>query len=181
LLAEFLIAELATAPQLIDQTTSDTPRLPASAVAPLLRRRWPGNVRELRNAARQLAADMRASDPLDTSGLGGRALDLGAKDAAAPPPEPPRSVAPALDEARLLAALRAHRFQLNRTAHALGISRTHLDAHIAHSPHVRKAKDLTREEIEACRQQVGDELDAMAAQLEVSARGLRLRMSQLGM
>src|SRR6185503_1417894 len=82
---------------------------------------------------------------------------------------------------RLVEALRAHGFQLGRTAEALGVSRTHLDALIARSPRVRKAKDLGREEIVACSAELGSDVDAMAARLEVSPRGLRLRMRALGL
>lgn len=86
-----------------------------------------------------------------------------------------------IDHDRLMTALREHRFQLNRTAEALGVSRTHLDALIARSPQLRKAKDLGREEIAACAEAVGGDLEAMATKLEVSPRGLRLRMRQLGL
>ena len=52
---------------------------------------------------------------------------------------------------------------------------------IARSAHVRKAKDLGRAEIAACAAEIGDDVDAIAARLEVSPRGLRLRMKQLGL
>jgi DNA-binding NtrC family response regulator len=138
-------------------------------VAGLMRRHWPGNVRELRSAASQLAVRIRAGRPIELDELGGE-LEAAPAEAHAP-----------LDDATLVATLREHRFQLGRTAEALGISRTHLDALIARSPNLRKAKDLTRDEIAACAAALGDDLEAMAAKLEVSARGLRLRMRQLGL
>ena len=184
LLARFLEPLLPEA--LADQTTAEQLLLSPRAVAALLQRPWPGNVRELRNAATQLAAAMRAGQPLSAQALAalGRAPSVvtieSAIESVAAPGQPPRAAAPThLDDETLRAALRDHHFALGRTARALGISRTHLDALIARSPGLRKAKDLSREEIEACRAAVGDNLDAMAARLEVSPRGLRLRMRQL--
>ncbi len=84
-------------------------------------------------------------------------------------------------EEELLAALRSQAFRLQPTAAVLGVSRTSLYALIDKSPHIRKARDLTREEIESCRVRCADDLDAMAADLEVSRKGLRRRMTQLGL
>jgi two-component system nitrogen regulation response regulator GlnG len=171
LLSRFLIDALPA--DLADRTDVETPWLPAALVADLLRFAWPGNVRQLKHAALRLAAVARAGriatlDDLD--------IDLGLDDDLATPP----SDTP-IDDERLVATLRVHAFQLNRTADALGISRTHLDALIARSPRVRKAKDLSRDEIERCAAATGNDHDAMAARLEVSPRGLRLRMRQLGL
>jgi two-component system nitrogen regulation response regulator GlnG len=85
-----------------------------------------------------------------------------------------------VQEEELRAALRAHQYRIQPTAAALGISRTSLYALIDASPHLRKARDLTREEIEAC-QRTTDDLDAMAEKLQVSRKALRRRMTQLGL
>ena len=176
LLARFLAELLPEAS--LDETARERPWLPGALVAELARRRWPGNVRELRAAATQLAAVARA-------GRVARAEDVTAGLApAAEAPEAPAAPGPApaaITEAGLIAALRAHRFQLNHTAEALGVSRTHLDALIARSSRLRKAKDLSRDEIAAAAAAHDHDLDAMAAALEVSPRGLRLRMRQLGL
>ena len=84
-------------------------------------------------------------------------------------------------EEELLAALRAHGFRLQPSAAALGISRTALYALIDKSSRIRKARDVDRDEIERCRARCDGDLDAMAAELEVSRRGLRIRMTQLGL
>jgi two-component system nitrogen regulation response regulator GlnG len=81
----------------------------------------------------------------------------------------------------LIAALRVHRWRIQRAAAALGISRGSLYDRIEKSPRIRKAADLSREEIEACRALHGGDLDAMVEALEVSKRGLQRRMTQLGM
>jgi two-component system nitrogen regulation response regulator GlnG len=170
LFARFFAAALPDA--FCDQTNEAALTLPASIVAELMRRSWPGNVRELRSAAQRLAGDVRAGRRAQLGDLGSSFEEHHLE---------PIKVASAVDDERLVAALHKHRFQLNRTAEALGISRTHLDALIMRSPRVRKAKDLPREEIAACAQALDNDVDAMAAQLEVSPRGLRLRMRQLGM
>ena len=65
-------------------------------------------------------------------------------------------------------------------ARELGISKTSLYALIEASPRVRKARDLSAREIEEALRPGGD-VAAAARQLRVSARGLRLRMTELGL
>ena len=165
--------------ELADRTADPSPWLPAAVVAALLRAPWPGNVRQLRNVAQRLAAIARAGRVATLD-------ELGIDDLEAPEPDEPPEASDAargapIDDDRLVAALRAHRFELSRTAAALGISRSYLDALIARSGSVRKAKQLARDEIAACLAELGDDIDAIAARLEVSPRGLRLRMKQLGL
>jgi two-component system nitrogen regulation response regulator GlnG len=176
MLCELLPGELA------DRTTDPSPWLPAPVIAALLVAPWPGNVRQLRNVAQRLAAIAR-------SGRTARLADVIDGEAEPEVVEPevvePEVVEPApptaIDDDRLLATLRRHRFQLTRTAEELGISRTHLDALIARSGRIRKANQLTHDDIAACMAELGDDVDAMAARLEVSPRGLQLRMKQLGL
>jgi two-component system, NtrC family, nitrogen regulation response regulator GlnG len=156
--------------ELADTTLEPSPWLPAALVAELLHARWPGNVRQLRAVAQRLATFAR-QHRIPTL------AELGLDD---PDDEPlPPSTEPITDD-RLVGALREHAFHLSRTAEALGISRTHLDALIAKSARVRKAKDVSREEIQACAAELAGDIDAMAARLEVSPRGLRLRMRAMG-
>jgi len=49
------------------------------------------------------------------------------------------------------------------------------------NPQVRKASEIPQKEIEDARDRCGDDVDAMAAHLEVSSRGLQLRMKALGL
>jgi two-component system nitrogen regulation response regulator GlnG len=81
----------------------------------------------------------------------------------------------------LLAVLREHSWRLQPTAASLGISRTALYERIERSQSLRKASDLTRQEIEACLAVCGGDLDAAAARLEVSRRGLQRHMKRLGL
>jgi two-component system nitrogen regulation response regulator GlnG len=168
LLAHFLRDQLPA--DLADATTNERAPIPAAVVAELCRAPWPGNVRQLRAVAHRLVAIARAGKVATLDDLGIEA----APDDAGEPIEP-------LDDDRLVATLRGHGFHLARTAEALGVSRTHLDALIARSGRVRKAKSLDRDEIAAVAAELDDDIDAMAARLEVSPRGLRLRMRQLGL
>lgn len=114
------------------------------------------------------------------AGDGDRADDPG--DDGTPSTTRPRYRSPAaVGEDEILAALRAHAFRVQPTAKALGISRTSLYALIKRIPSLRTARDLTPVEITASLERHGADLDAMAADLEVSRKGLRRRMTQLGM
>ncbi len=177
LLARFLLEHLGHDAELVDQATSPTPWLPASIVAELVRSAWPGNIRQLRTIAARLASVARTGRVVVHDELGATfGLDETERDHATE--REPRHDTP-LDDTRLVAVLREHQFRLAPAAEALGISRTHLDALIARSGQLRKAKDVTAEEIAAVSAELEGDVDAMAAKLEVSARGLRLRMRQL--
>ena len=102
-------------------------------------------------------------------------------------PSPPESKAKRryrspdeVSEEELLAALRAHAFRIQPTAAALQVSRTSLYALIEKFPSIKKARDLGRQEIEAQLSVAEGDLDRTAAALEVSRKGLRRRMTELG-
>jgi two-component system, NtrC family, nitrogen regulation response regulator GlnG len=182
LLVHFLRAELATTGEghrLEPAPSGADPWLSIDLVARLCRADWPGNVRQLRNVARQLAIASRGVAQLQLSPAVERAL--APKTASEPPrPGPQTRARPAeIDEATLVSTLGAHRYRIAATAKALGISKTSLYALIEASPRVRKARDLSADEISLA---IADNDVAEAAQgLEVSERGLRLRMTELGL
>ncbi|MDY7092433.1 MAG: sigma 54-interacting transcriptional regulator [Acidobacteriota bacterium] len=136
------------------------------------------------------------SPPPRTSSEGaGAAGSVGAQDTPRPPsredlreesrevPREPaakshRSPSDVGDE-ELVAALKAHRWKLKPTARALGLARSSLYMLVDRHPSIRKASELSREEIEACRQECGGDLEAMVDRLEVSAAGLRQRLREL--
>ena len=168
--------------------------MPASVVARLARYNWPGNVRQLRNAVRQLVIASRSSESVEISPQIERLL----REVAPTPtlaetgtfelPPPPRRRAEAAEyrspsevtEVELVEALRATRWEVKLAAERLGISRPSLYLLIEKFPSIRKAADLTREEILEARQLCGGRLDAMVDRLEVSKKGLQQRMTQLG-
>jgi two-component system nitrogen regulation response regulator GlnG len=173
------------------------PWLPASVVARLARYTWPGNVRQLRNAVRQIVIASRASETVEI----GPQIERLLRQATAPVPSPgspaetaplaqpraPRRAEPAeyrspseVSEAELTEALRDTRWEVKLAAERLGISRPALYLLIDKFPTVRKASDLSREEILEAREICGGDLEAMVTRLEVSKKGLQQRMTQLG-
>jgi two-component system nitrogen regulation response regulator GlnG len=174
------------------------PFLSAALVGRLARHDWPGNVRQLRNIARQLVVSSRGLDEVRVDATVERMLTAGraeGPESLAPVSLPPGSLAPAgagataaprrrpadITDEELLAALRANRFRIDATAVALGVPRASLYMLIDRCPQVRKARDLGRDELLAAQVACGGDLDAMSAALEVSQRGLKLRLSELGL
>jgi two-component system nitrogen regulation response regulator GlnG len=197
LLFNFLHEELRTIGEehrLYPSDADAQPWMPASVVARLARYGWPGNVRQLRNTVRQIVV---ASRSLETVQIGPQVERLLRGIVAPPPAEPAeqprvepsaRKRAPAAEyrppsevtDAEALEALRANRWEVKPAAEQLGISRPSLYVLIDRSPLIRKASDLTPEEIHEARDLAAGDLDTMAAQLEVSKKGLQQRMKQLG-
>jgi len=169
LLAHFVARELAApAP-----APGEPAWLPTAAIRVYVRHAWPGNVRELANLARHLAIHGRTGPVAPATAL----APLGA-----PAPAPAVLAAPReLTDDALTAALATHRWRPGAAATALGISKTTLYALIERCPAIRRARDVERGELEACRATTGGDLDAMSARLQVSRRGLQLRMRELGM
>ena len=107
---------------------------------------------------------------------------------ATPPPSRQARAAPRkyrdpseVSDDELIAALRAHQYRLKPTAEALGVSRASLYVLIDACPRIRKASDVGRREIEAASERCGGRPEAMAAELEVSKQGLKMRMKELGL
>jgi two-component system nitrogen regulation response regulator GlnG len=173
------------------------PWLPASVVARLARYTWPGNVRQLRNAVRQIVIASRASEVVEIGPQIERLLrqatatspvpSLPAENATPLPPPPQRRAEPAeyrspseVGEAELIEALRSTRWEVKPAAERLGVSRPALYLLIDKFPTVRKAVDLSREEILEVREICRGDLEAMVDHLQVSKKGLQQRMTQLG-
>jgi two-component system nitrogen regulation response regulator GlnG len=156
--------------------------LPAGLVSRLVRYDWPGNVRQLRNVARQLVIASRGEARARLTPSVERLLDASAR-----PEDPPsRAVrrAPAdlqtIGDDRLLEVLERTGWHFAAAARELGVSKTSMYQLVARSERIRKAKDLTRDEILDAERACAGDLAKMAARLMVSRRGLRLRMTKLG-
>lgn len=125
------------------------------------------------------------------SRVGGSASSLAASSPAASPRLVESSVAKVgptrfrdpseVSEDVLLDALRQHRWSLKPTATALRISRTALYKLIESCPRVRKATDLSAQEIEAAAARFEGRIEAMAEHLAVSKHGLKMRLRELGL
>jgi two-component system, NtrC family, nitrogen regulation response regulator GlnG len=158
--------------------------LTARHVARLLSYHWPGNVRQLKNFARRLAVVRNTESHLGVTTLINHLVGGPAWDSA--PARIPSAVKEApltpreLTDREVYEALRRNGFQIGRTAETLGISRTTLYALIDRSALVRSARDIPEAELRRCSEECGGDLDEMATRLEVSRRGIQLRMKQLG-
>ena len=185
LLLHFLEDELGTVGEshrLAPTPTGADPWLRASLVARLVRAPWPGNVRQLRNVARQLVIASRGAPALQLTPAVERALATTSPEPASAPVAPRASSRPAeIDDDMLVEALRRHEWRPTAAARDLGISKTSLYALIEASPRIRKARDLPKEEIDGALAVNGGDLAGAARQLEVSTRGLKLRMTELGL
>ncbi|MEM7588024.1 MAG: sigma 54-interacting transcriptional regulator [Acidobacteriota bacterium] len=185
LFMHFLRRELEAVDQAHRLAPRPRPWLPALLVARLAAWSWPGNVRQLANVARQLVIANRQADPatrfdevealLSQDGTPG-STDRRHRTA---PAGSARKRAGELREEEVLAALRSHDFRPAAAADALGIPRSSIYDLMKRIPGLRKASDLTLEEIDAARAQHGPSLEAVATALEVSQRALRRRLGQL--
>ncbi len=180
LLLRFLREGLARAGR-DDRLRGPEPWLAAPFVARALRAPWPGNVRELRNVAQKLIIDFGALDAVD--GARAEAWLADPRDAKPPgaTPESTRTSLRDISEDRVIEVLKRHAYQPGPTAKELGISRSSLYAIIDGSSRLRKAGALEAADIQAALDATGGDAAAAAAQLEVSERGLVLRMKQLGL
>lgn len=186
LLLEHLVdleaAELGVA---IPPAAPDDPWIPFDVAARLVRHRWPGNVRELRNVARQLAVLLSQGDVrLERLRLAPEVTTpktpvLARAERASRAKEPLRKPGEVSDE-ELLSALERADWRLERTAAALGISRTSLYRRIESHPQLRKSKDLSAAEINAALAAADGDVDRAARALKISKAGLRLRLKDLG-
>ncbi|MBT8493995.1 MAG: sigma-54 dependent transcriptional regulator [Deltaproteobacteria bacterium] len=152
--------------------------LPTELVRRLVRYDWPGNVRELRNVARRLAILGRNREVIAFDA--GLDKTLGAEPAPEAQPEPPRSAGEITDD-ELATVMARNQYKTSKTARELGISKATLYQLIAQNPSIRTAKELSAEEISEWRDKTGGNTTEMAAGLKVSERGLKLRMTDLGL
>lgn len=164
------------------------PWLPARLVARLADYDWPGNVRELRNVARQIATVGAEAQEAVIPAATERAISTAAASAPEERRErPPSDSRPAyrapseVDDQELIAALRSSRWNLAQAAARLHLSRTSLYSLIERCPAVRKAADLSREEIAASLSRHDGDIEAAADDLRVSPHGLRIRRTEVGL
>jgi len=175
---------------LADRGRPEDAWLPAPLLARLCLLPWPGNVRQLANVARHMAINYHDQRQVRLDAELERLLEADASrslpavivDTPTPMPQPRRYRKPSeVTEEELVAALRANRWQIKPTAEALGISRPSLYVLMERSPSVRKATDLSREEIESCLASCGGDLEAASEALQVSISGLKMRIKALGL
>ena len=187
LLVHFLQQEVHALGQSALLSPDDGLWLPPAVVARLCGHGWPGNVRELRNAVRQLVVSSRGRPRLDPG-----VLEMLLPAPAASTPEAAGSVPAAapvapvgrrpseIDDDTLIRELSDHGWRIAPTARALGISRTSLYELIDHCARIRKAGDIGADELGPLIA-AGERVEEMASRLQVSVRGLKLRLTELGL
>ncbi|MEZ4225333.1 MAG: sigma 54-interacting transcriptional regulator [Polyangiaceae bacterium] len=190
LLVHFLERALAEIGEGVPEFDENHPFLPATVVSRALAYSWPGNVRELSNFARELVLTRQGRRSLTVGPTFDRVLPRAGEvtqrgevahtavtSVAATQVEAPREI----DDAMLLSALRNNRFRVAATARQLGIAKNTLYQLMDRCAGVRKAKDLSREDILTVQDDCGGDVETMAERLEVSERGLKLRMRELNL
>ncbi|MCA9641880.1 MAG: sigma-54-dependent Fis family transcriptional regulator [Polyangiaceae bacterium] len=154
-----------------------SPWFPPQLMRDLLRHHWSGNVRELGNVVRQLCVSNRGSAVYSADATLQALLAL----PVTPLPRAERTEAKEIADDELVAALRAHQFSVGPTAAALGVPRSTLYGLMERSNSVRKATDLTEQELRKGLEEHQGNQTSLAAQLEISERALRLRLRALGL
>lgn len=158
------------------------PWLPADLCVRLLNYAWPGNVRQLRNLVRQLVIGCRDQPTLEMTPHLDSLLEEPKDTApATPAPKSDKRKPADLEPLEVVAVMRRHRWDIKAASDDLGISRGALYLLIDANPHIRKAGDLTEEEINEALAHCDGDMGKSADRLEVSQRALSRRMGVLGM
>jgi two-component system nitrogen regulation response regulator GlnG len=183
LLLHFLRQELAVVGEddrLSPCPPTERPWLAAGGVARIAAAPFPGNVRQLRNIARQIVISSRGQQyaELDTSVhemLRGTEPGAGASRGSAEGTSRPSKVT---DE-QIRDALHRHNYNFSAAAEDLGIHRSTLYDRVRANPQdVRSASDVSDAEILAAHARHGDDMAAMAAELRVSPKPLKARLTE---
>jgi two-component system nitrogen regulation response regulator GlnG len=159
---------------------------PTELMEKLINYSWPGNIRELRNFASQIAAVNRGethfvmSEALWRKLIGSDSTPAPNTILQAPKSEIPRRSVVDISDAEILNALKQNSFNITNAADTLGVTPQRLHDRINESPDLPKAGRLTLEQVVACRTLFNGDIEQMAAHLQVSSKGLKLRMKQLG-
>ena len=161
----------------------DAAWIPLDLIYEILEHPFPGNARELRNVCTQIAVHSvgldRAQIPPATRERLRRFSALQDTDEPSEERTLSKVGAPQLAAPRVRAVLAAQRWNLASTARALGVARNTLVSFMERTPGFRRVKDVPEAELRAAIDRIGSDPDALAAELEVSPHGLRIRLSTL--
>lgn len=190
LLVHFLRNELETLGRgdLLDEESGDARlALRSDDIIALVDHPFPGNVRELRNVARQLAIASHDAGRLDVERAMQRVQHaFGASQEPGEPADTPVANPPSEPRARismseLMAALRDNAWSPERTAASLGIPKSTVHYLMRKSSLIRRATDISDEELRGAFEACGHDVDTTAARLQVSARALAMTLRRRGM
>jgi DNA-binding NtrC family response regulator len=163
-------------PWLLRDVNLFAPPVPFGFWRSLIGRRWIGNVRQLERAAiatATLSLARGAFVPPDLEPDSERESEPSERGTSAPARRRP-------SHEELEQALEQHEWVQHRVARALNIPQATLSRWIQEYGILRPS-ELERAAVEAALQTTGGDLGAAASALRVSARGLRLRVSELGL
>jgi two-component system nitrogen regulation response regulator GlnG len=164
--------------RLQNMATTKRPWLTADVMTQVALAPWPGNVRQLRNFANQLAVANRGatSAHLDPTlhALLGQDIALTPKPASQTKSKPSATVN--LSPEELLAVLERNDFQPSRAARELGISRTTMYELIRRDPQLRKATEISDDELRRQLDECNGDLAELSQRLHTSVRALQLRL-----
>jgi two-component system nitrogen regulation response regulator GlnG len=189
------LEEMGMAASLITEPLTKDLWVPAGLVARLVRYDWPGNIRQLRNVSRQLAIASKGEARLRLNDAVARLLPAGADASKATSSASGGSVPSVgssgssgrarrvnldtISDEMVIEALRRNQWKIAATSRDLGVSKNSLYQLMDRCALIRKARDLSAEEIQAAGHTCGGDSSKMAVALEVSLRGLKLRMTEL--
>lgn len=181
LLLHFLRQELAVVGELdrLDpRDPTERPWLAAADVARIAAAPFPGNVRQLRNVVRQVVISSRGQRfaQLDATiqAMLSAAPNPGSRESA-----PASSRSPRVSDEQIRDALRLHNYNFSAAADALGIHRSTLYDRVRANPQdVRSAPEISDDEILEAHARHGADIAAMAAELRVSPKPLRARLTE---
>ncbi len=156
----------------------DRPRVPVDLMIRLVGHPLPGNVRQLRNVVRQIAlASAGLAELVTTAGVE-RLLDGGLEPPAARPAaasSPPPGRGSSVSDEALLAALEESDWSPARAATRLGLATSTLHD-LMQRRGIRRASDLSDEDLLAAHRSLNGDVGAMASRLRVSPRALLLAL-----
>ncbi len=138
---------------------------------------WPGNIRQLQNYATQVVVASEAAPVIPAVLL--EALDPGPAETDAPAKTAPRRMRE-ISEAEFAAAMTRHRWEITPVAAFLGVSRQSVYRRIDQSEVYRRARDIPADTLQAALARNGGDIDAVSAELRVSASALRARLRAAG-
>jgi two-component system nitrogen regulation response regulator GlnG len=179
LFVHFLRQELAAVGEqdrLDPRDPAERPWLPAAEVARIASSALVGNVRGLRNIARQLVISSRGLPHAELDPTVQRLLD--GIEASSPSANTGRSTK--VSDEQIRDALRRHNYNFSAAADELGIHRSTLYDRVRENPQgVRTAASLSEEELLAAHQKHAGDVPAMAAELRVSPKPLKARLTEM--
>jgi two-component system nitrogen regulation response regulator GlnG len=179
------LGKLGELDKLEHRETDKKPWVPVSLVQALLAYSWPGNVAELQTVVRRIALINRGSRRLQLDSWLTERLrpvtKVEVEVVAAERQQATRRATDTLDDADIVRAMRDCQFKVIAAARRLGVSRSWLHTRLEFCAGLRKAKDISEIEIREAAGQSAGSTEQMAALLEVSEHGLKLRMHALGL